>query len=36
MAGIMIKAIEHPIDRSNVEEATKEMSWEKYAAAILG
>jgi glycosyltransferase involved in cell wall biosynthesis len=31
----MRKSISHPIDRKNVEEATKEMSWENYAKAIL-
>ena len=31
----MRKSISHPIDRKNVEEATKEISWENYAKAIL-
>ena len=35
MAAQMIKAIEQPIDRNNVEEATKKMSWENYSKAIL-
>ncbi len=36
MAAQMIKAIEQPIDRNNVVEATKKMSWENYSKAILG
>ena len=35
MAAQMIKAIEQPIDRNNVVEATKKMSWENYSKAIL-
>jgi glycosyltransferase involved in cell wall biosynthesis len=35
MAEVMLKSIEQPIDRKNVAEATKQMSWENYAKAIL-
>jgi len=35
MAAQMIKAIDQPIDRNNVVEATKKMSWENYSKAIL-
>ena len=35
MAEAMIKAIEHPIPGKNVAEASKDMSWENYARAIL-
>ncbi|KPK87229.1 MAG: hypothetical protein AMS27_03190 [Bacteroides sp. SM23_62_1] len=36
MAEVMKKAIEKPIDRGNVFAASKEMSWDIYAKAILG
>lgn len=36
MAAQMIKFLEQPIDKANVEETTKKMSWENYANAILG
>lgn len=35
MAHQMRYFLEHPIDRANVEHATKNMSWANYAAAIL-
>lgn len=35
MAGQMIRFLDHPIDRANVVESTKEMSWSRYADAIL-
>lgn len=35
MAAAMIKAIEKPIPRENVEETSLEMSWANYAKAIL-
>ncbi len=35
MAEEMIRMIEHPIDRKNVAETAKHMSWENYAKAIL-
>lgn len=35
MAAVMGRAISHPIDRSNVKEAAKKLSWENYAQAIL-
>jgi glycosyltransferase involved in cell wall biosynthesis len=35
MAEVMLKSITAPIDRNNVAESTKEMSWENYAKAIL-
>ncbi len=36
MAKVMIKALEKPIQRENVTESTKLMSWANYAKAILG
>ncbi len=35
MSRQMIRILEHPIQRANVKEATKDMSWENYAKAIL-
>jgi glycosyltransferase involved in cell wall biosynthesis len=35
MAATMLKAIEKPLPRENVAEATKTMSWANYAKAIL-
>ncbi len=35
MAEIMQKAIEHPIDRGNVQKSASEMSWDNYANAIV-
>ena len=35
MAKVMLQAIEKPISRENVTEATKMMSWANYAKAIL-
>lgn len=35
MAAQMLKFLDHPIDRSNVMEATREMSWKNYAKTIL-
>jgi len=35
MSDAMIKSIEKPIDRNNVAETSKEMSWENYANEIL-
>ncbi len=35
MAAQMQRFIEHPIDRSNIEEKTKEFSWQNYCKAIL-
>lgn len=35
MAHQMLRFLEEPIDRKNVEEAASEMSWENYARAIL-
>ena len=35
MASIMLQSIDYPIDRNNIFEKTKEMSWENYAEAIL-
>lgn len=35
MAAQMIRFLEHPLDRKNVAESTKNMSWEIYALAIL-
>ncbi len=35
MATAMIKSIEQPINRDNIEESSKDMSWENYAKAIL-
>jgi glycosyltransferase involved in cell wall biosynthesis len=34
MAQQMLNAMNRPIDRKNVEEATKNMSWENYARVI--
>lgn len=36
MAEAMEKIINHPIERKNIEESSKEMSWKNYANAILG
>jgi glycosyltransferase involved in cell wall biosynthesis len=36
MAAAMEKIIDQPVNRANVAEASKEMSWDNYAAAILG
>jgi glycosyltransferase involved in cell wall biosynthesis len=36
MAEQMRKFLDHPLDPDNVTEATKAMSWENYAQAILG
>lgn len=36
MARQMIQFLDNPINRLNVEETTKKMSWENYANAILG
>lgn len=36
MAKVMNQSIESPIDRENVYESSKEMSWENYARAIAG
>lgn len=36
MAQQMLRFLEQPIDRDNVEATTKKMSWENYANAILG
>jgi glycosyltransferase involved in cell wall biosynthesis len=35
MARVMLLSIDAPIDRGNVSEATKSMSWDNYAKAIL-
>jgi glycosyltransferase involved in cell wall biosynthesis len=35
MAEQMIRMIEHPIPRKNIEEKAKDMSWENYASTIL-
>jgi len=35
MAKQMFRFLDHPINRDNVTEATKEMSWHNYAKAIL-
>jgi glycosyltransferase involved in cell wall biosynthesis len=35
MARVMKAFLEHPIDRQNVKEKTKMMSWDRYAAAIM-
>ncbi len=35
MAAQMLRFLEHPIDRANVEKAAREMSWENYARAIM-
>jgi glycosyltransferase involved in cell wall biosynthesis len=35
MAAIIEKFLDHPLPASNVQEKTKEMSWENYAKAIL-
>ncbi len=35
MGKAMIKSIEKPIDRANVAETSKEMSWQNYANEIL-
>ena len=35
MADAMIRSIEYPIPRKNVEETSRNMSWENYAKAIL-
>jgi glycosyltransferase involved in cell wall biosynthesis len=35
MAEVMIKAIDHPIERENVAATSKEMSWENYATEIM-
>ncbi|NOY49810.1 MAG: glycosyltransferase [Chlorobi bacterium] len=35
MGQAMIKSIEEPIDRENVAETSREMSWENYAGEIL-
>ena len=36
MAAAMEKIITQPVNRANVAEASREMSWDNYAAAILG
>ena len=36
MAEAMERIINHPIDRKNVEESSKTMSWRNYADAIMG
>jgi len=36
MTAAMLKAIEKPIDRANMAETSKEMSWDNYALAIIG
>jgi glycosyltransferase involved in cell wall biosynthesis len=35
MANIMLKYLDNPLPSANVEEKTKEMSWDNYAKAIL-
>ena len=35
MAEAMERAIEHPIPRANIEETSRNMSWENYAKSIL-
>jgi len=35
MANVMIKFLENPINRANVGESAKDMSWENYAKAIV-
>ncbi|MFN0200462.1 MAG: glycosyltransferase, partial [Bacteroidia bacterium] len=35
MARVMRKSLDQPISRENVTEATKLMSWDNYAKAIL-
>lgn len=35
MTSVMQKFLEHPVDRGNVEESAKDMSWENYAKAIV-
>jgi glycosyltransferase involved in cell wall biosynthesis len=35
MASVMQKMIDTPIDRKNVHESTRQMSWDNYAKAIL-
>jgi glycosyltransferase involved in cell wall biosynthesis len=35
MARVMNLSLEQPISRSNVEAATRQMSWENYAKTIL-
>ncbi len=35
MADVMLKSLEHPIDRNNVAATTEKLSWHNYALAIL-
>lgn len=35
MAAVMRRFLERPIDRQNITEATRQMSWDNYARAIL-
>lgn len=35
MARVMLQYLDHPINRDNVREKTKMMSWDRYAAAIM-
>ncbi|MBL0315853.1 MAG: glycosyltransferase [Flavobacteriales bacterium] len=35
MARVMLKFLDQPVDRNNVTQSTKEMSWTNYAKAIL-
>ncbi len=36
MARVMLRFLEEPIDRNNVEKATENMSWANFASAIAG
>jgi glycosyltransferase involved in cell wall biosynthesis len=35
MTNVMLKFLQNPINRSNVVESAKDMSWENYAKAIM-
>ena len=35
MANAMMKSIESPIDKDNIVQTSKNMSWDNYAKAIL-
>jgi glycosyltransferase involved in cell wall biosynthesis len=35
MKDVMLKAIEHPIDRNNIAKTSEKMSWKNYASEIL-
>lgn len=36
MARVMLKFLEQPIPRENIDETAKELSWQNYALAVLG